>query len=126
YPSWVGIWSAPGFNEKRSRFQPTWDSNMERSGSEVESPDRDHALDRDSRLFVDLIRNAYLELHVTQAVAQLRHRDHLHVLSEGHRMGLDLVGLRGCLLQRVEHPVLGRDDVGALRVFLDMLEHPPG
>ncbi len=74
----------------------------------------------------DVGRDADLELHLEQAVAQLRQRDHLHVLAEGHPVGLDQIGPRSRLLQRVEHSVLGGDDEAAVRVLFDVLQHPRG
>ena len=51
--------------------------------------------------------------HVAQRVAQLRQRDHLHVLAEAPRLAAINVDVRRRLLQRVEHARLGGDDEGS-------------
>jgi hypothetical protein len=72
----------------------------------------------------DAARNLDLEAHLSQRVPELGQGDHLHVLAEGHPVGLDQPRLRGRLLKRVEHPGLGRDDELAVRVLGDVPEHP--
>src|SRR5689334_1268581 len=74
--------------------------------------DRHHALDRDQRALGDLRvdRDELIRAHVTKAVAQLRQRDHLHVLADGLLVGGDELLVRVRLLERVDHPGLGRDD----------------
>src|SRR5204862_1771389 len=65
--------------------------------------DADHALDRQPRALCDLARNLDLEAHLAKRVPELGQRDHLHVLAEGHPVGLDQPRLRRRLLERVEH-----------------------
>ena len=48
--------------------------------------------------------------HVAQRVAQLRQRDHLHVLAARRLVGGDEVDVGRRHPQRVQHPGLGRDD----------------
>src|SRR6476660_7035072 len=53
--------------------------------------DGHHALDRDERALGDRLvdRDALIRAHVAQAVAQLRQRDHLHVLADRLLVGGD-------------------------------------
>src|SRR3954452_24907963 len=70
--------ACPGFGKEGEKWAK---SRVKTSGHEENSDalsDRDHALDRDAGALGDLRRDADLEPHLLQGVAQLRQRDHLH------------------------------------------------
>src|SRR5215210_6733803 len=74
------------------------------------SADRDHAVDRDPGPLGEQGVDPHHGRQVAQGVAELRQRDHLHVAARRRAVGGDELLAGVLLLQRVEHPGLGRDD----------------